>query len=154
MREPGRASIRGRKTLIPCLHPNGTDSWRDRTTETMLQGVGMALKLSMALTAHSVPAGKRLQNETGVLGDHYDRENKRKRYPNPLLRHRFGNSTWGQGSGGEDQHHKGWLKNIVARSPLPIQVQAKADSPHPPSVPLTQHHPSPGSPGFSTSKMA
>lgn len=66
----------------------------------------MALKLSMALMAHSVPAGKRLQNEIGVLGHHYDRENKRKRYPNPLLRPKFGNRIWGRGSGGEDQHHK------------------------------------------------
>lgn len=94
-----------------------------------------------------------LQNETGVLGHHYNRENKRKRNSKPLLRPKFGNKMWGQGSDGEDQHHKWWHKNIFPWSVLPIQVQTKEDSPQPPAVPLSQHHPSLGSPGFSTSKM-
>lgn len=55
----------------------------------------MALKPSMALMAYSVPARKRLQNETGVLGYHNNRESKRKRYLKPLLRPKFGNGMWG-----------------------------------------------------------
>lgn len=38
--------------------------------------------------------------------------------------------------------------NTFSWSLLPIQVQAKEDSPQPPTVPLSQHHPSSGSPDF------
>lgn len=116
-------------------------------------GCGDGSQAEHGTDAYSVPAGKRLQNEMGVLGHHYNSENKRKRYPKPLLRPKFETGCGVRGVVVRISIISDGSRTFSLGQSCPSRCRQRKTVPNLLLSP-SQRHPSFGSPGFSTSKMA